>query len=130
LHASLAALDPCDDVISLVARGTADNPPATLREGGVIRDGFDRDLDELRSIRRDGRTFIAAIEQREREATGIASLKVRFNRVFGYFLEVSKANLHLVPDRFQRKQTIANGERYVTSELKEYEAKVLRAQDQ
>jgi DNA mismatch repair protein MutS len=95
----------------------------------VIADGFHPELDELRAIGRDGRAAIAAIEAREREATGIGSLKVRFNQVFGYYVEVSKSNLHLVPERYQRKQTIAGGERYVTPEIKEYEAKVLNAQE-
>jgi DNA mismatch repair protein MutS len=126
---TLDGLDPCTDVAQRIGRGIVDEPPASLREGGVIRDGFDAKLDELRSIRRDGRSYIAALEAKEREATGIASLKVRFNKVFGYFIEVTKSNLRLVPDHYQRKQTIANGERYITPELKEYEAKVLQAQE-
>ena len=129
LLVGLAATDPAPDVASRLAAGIHDDPPATLKEGGIIRDGFHAELDELRAIRRDGRDTIAAIETREREATGIASLKVRFNKVFGYSIEVSKPNLPLVPDRFQRKQTIAGGERFVTVELKEHEAKVLGAQE-
>ena len=129
LLASAAATDPAPDVASRLAAGIHDDPPATLREGGIIRDGFHVELDDLRAIRRDGRETIAAIEAREREATGIASLKVRFNKVFGYSIEVSKPNLPLVPDRYQRKQTIAGGERFVTVELKEHEAKVLGAQE-
>src|SRR6185369_5255544 len=104
-------------------------PPPGAREGGVIRDGFHPELDALRAIRGDGRATIAAIEGRERADTGIASLKVRYNKVFGYYIEVSKSNLHLVPDRFHRKQTIAGGERFVTPELKDYEATVLGAQE-
>jgi DNA mismatch repair protein MutS len=104
-------------------------PPASLAEGGIVRDGVDRELDELRAISRGGRTTIAAIEERERARTGIASLKVRFNRVFGYYLEVSKPNLGLVPSDYIRKQTIAGGERFVTPELKEYEERVLSADE-
>ena len=126
---TLDGCDPCADLAARLAAALADDPPLGVREGGVIRDGFDAELDDLRAIRRDGRATIAAIEARERDATGIASLKVRFNKVFGYYLEVSKSNLHLVPERFERKQTIASGERYVTAELKEYEAKVLSAQE-
>ncbi len=129
LLAQIAKFDACGDVAARLAAGVHDDPPAGLREGGLIRDGFHAELDALRAIRRNGRDTIAAIETAEREATGIASLKVRFNRVFGYYIEVSKPNLHLVPDRYQRKQTIAGGERFVTPEIKEYEAKILGAQE-
>jgi DNA mismatch repair protein MutS len=122
-------LDPPLDLAAEVERTLVDEPPALLREGGVIRDGVDPDLDELRSTSRGGRATIAAIEERERGRTGIANLKVRFNRVFGYYIEVSKSNLGLVPDDYIRKQTIASGERYVTPELKEYEERVLRADE-
>jgi DNA mismatch repair protein MutS len=100
-----------------------------LREGGFVRDGVDAELDELRATSRGGRTTIAAIEERERARTGISSLKVRFNRVFGYYIEVSKSNLGLVPADYVRKQTIAGGERFITPELKEYEDKVLGADE-
>ncbi len=126
---TLDRLDPCEDLAARLEAAVAEAPPVGLREGGLIRDGFDPALDELRAIRRDGRAYIAAIEAREREATGIASLKVRFNNVFGYYLEVSRPNLHLVPAHYQRKQTIAGGERFLTPELKEHEAKVLNAQE-
>jgi len=129
LLAELATTDPCAEITTRLADGVHEEPPAGLREGGLIRDGFHAALDELRAIRRDARDTLAAIETREREATGIASLKVRFNKVFGYYIEISKSNLHLVPDHFQRKQTIAGGERFVTQEIKEYEAKVLGAQE-
>ena len=122
-------IDPCSDLADEIRRGIVDDPPASMRDGGVIRDGYRSDLDELRSIRRDGRSFISSLEAQERETTGIGSLKVRFNKVFGYFIEVSKSNLHLVPEHYVRKQTIANGERYVTPELKEHETKVLKAQE-
>jgi DNA mismatch repair protein MutS len=129
LRTMLDGLDPCADVASRLGAGLVDDPPATLRDGGVIRDGFNAELDELRAIRKDGRAYIASLEAREREATGIASLKVKFNKVFGYFIEVSKSNLHLAPEHYHRKQTIAGGERFVTPELKEYESKVLNAQE-
>jgi DNA mismatch repair protein MutS len=129
IRESLDGLDPCADLARLVRAGIADDPPASAREAGMIRDGFDAELDGLRAVRRDGRAYLGSLEARERELTGIGSLKVRFNRVFGYFIEVSKPNLHLVPDRYQRKQTIANGERYVTPELKEYEARILQADE-
>jgi DNA mismatch repair protein MutS len=129
LLGELAGTDPCAAIAARLADGVHEDPPAGLREGGLIRDGFHAELDELRAIRSSGRDTLAAIEASERETTGIASLKVRFNKVFGYYIEISKSNLHLVPDRFQRKQTIAGGERFVTTEIKEYEAKVLGAQE-
>lgn len=129
LRAQLKDLDPPLEVADDV-QGTLSEPaPAALKDGSAIREGVDAELDELREISRGGRNTIAAIEERERERTGIASLKVRFNRVFGYYLEVSKTNLGLVPADYIRKQTIAGGERFVTPELKEYEDKVLRADE-
>ena len=122
-------VDPLPDLAADVERTIADAPPALLREGGAIRDGVDAELDELRAVSHGGRATIAAIEERERARTGIPSLKVRFNRVFGYYIEVSRSNLGLVPADYLRKQTIAGGERFVTPELKEYEDKVLRADE-
>ena len=122
-------LDPPLDLAEDVARTLVDEPTALVREGGFVRDGVDPELDDLRSTSRGGRATIAAIEERERARTGIASLKVRFNRVFGYYIEVSKSNLGLVPADYIRKQTIAGGERFVTPELKEYEERVLRADE-
>jgi len=124
-----AQLDDVADVRDAVEATLVEDPPAAARDGGCIRDGVDPALDELRSISRDAKRRIAAMEKAERERTGIASLKVRFNRVFGYYIEVSKSNLHAVPDDYQRKQTIAAGERYVTPALKEYEAKALGADE-
>ena len=124
-----AELDELTDVRDLIERTLIDEPPAVTREGGFTRDGVDAELDELRTISRSGRQVIAEMEERERERTGIASLKVRFNRVFGYYIEISKANLHAAPDDYQRKQTIAGGERFTTPALKEYEAKVLGADE-
>ena len=106
-----------------------DEPPLTLNDGGVIRAGVDATLDELRDLSRNSKQYIAQIEQRERQRTGIGSLKVKFNNVFGYYLEISKANLHLAPADYERKQTLVNAERFTTPELKEYEAKVLDAQE-
>jgi DNA mismatch repair protein MutS len=122
-------LDDLDDIREIIESTLVDEPPVTARDGGVIRGGVSGELDELRSLRRDGRKWIAELESREKSASGIGSLKVSYNRVFGYYIEVSKANLSLVPDRFIRRQTLANAERYVTEELKEYEEKILGAED-
>ena len=127
--ACCAELDELTDVRDLIERTLIDEPPALAREGGFTRDGIDAELDELRTISRSGRQVIADMEERERARTGIASLKVRFNRVFGYYIEISKSNLHAVPDDYQRKQTIAGGERFTTPALKEYEDKVLGADE-
>ncbi len=107
----------------------ADQPPVDLADGGTVRPGFHAELDELRDISQNSRQYIAAIESRERTRTGISSLKVRFNNVFGFYLEISKANLQHVPADYERKQTLANAERYTTPELKELEGKVLAAEE-
>jgi DNA mismatch repair protein MutS len=125
----LAELDDLADVRNLIERTLIDEPPAIVREGGFTRDGVDPALDELKAISRSGRQVIAEMEEAERSRTGITSLKVRFNRVFGYYIEISKANLHLVPGDYLRKQTIAGGERFTTPALKEYEEKVLGADE-
>ena len=125
----LSDFDDLHDVHDRIVTTLVDDPPALARDGGAIRDGVDPDLDDLRSIGRDARQAIATMETAERERTGIASLKIRFNRVFGYYIEVSAANLHAVPDDYHRKQTIANGERYITPALKEYEEKALGADE-
>jgi DNA mismatch repair protein MutS len=129
VRSELKDLDPPLDVAEDVEAIVVDEPPPTVREGGVVRAGVDAELDSLREISHGGRTTIAAIEERERARTGISSLKVRFNRVFGYYIEVSKSNLGQVPGDYTRKQTIAGGERFVTPELKEYEEKVLKADE-
>src|SRR5690606_19911961 len=130
LAASLAnGLDTLDDVRAAIERALADDPPASLADGGAIRAGYSAELDELRDARDGGKQFIASLQARERERTGIASLKVGYNKVFGYYLEVTRANLDRVPPDYERKQTLANGERYVTAELKEWEAKVLGAEE-
>ncbi|MDH3271726.1 MAG: DNA mismatch repair protein MutS [Gemmatimonadota bacterium] len=125
-----ADLDCLEDVNDLLRASIADQPPATLQEGGVIRPGWSDELDEMRGVRDGARDFIASLQTRERERTGISSLKVGFNKVFGYYLEVTKANLAKVPDDYVRKQTLANGERYFTAELKEWEEKVFGAEDE
>lgn len=122
-------LGPLDGVVALVEKSIADDPPAHLRESGVIRDGFNEELDRLRAILKDGRGWISRLEGAERRRTGIKSLKVGYTNVFGYYLEVSRANLNLVPEDYTRKQTLANAERFITPELKEMEAKVVSAQD-
>src|SRR5499427_2295064 len=125
----LAQLDDLADVRDIIERTLIDDPPALARDGGFIRDGRDSEIDELRRISRSGKQIIAEMEERERVRTGIGSLKVRYNRVFGYYIEVSKSNLHAVPGDYHRKQTIAGGERFVTPALKEYEEKVLGADE-
>jgi len=130
LVASLVAqLDDLADVRGAIECTVVDEPPALARDGDVIRDGVDAELDALRRVSRSGKQVIAELEATERARTGIQSLKVRFNRVFGYYIEVSKANLHAVPADYLRKQTIAGGERFVTPALKEYEEKVLGADE-
>ena len=125
----LAELDDLSDVRDLIERTLVDEPQTLARDGGFTRDGIDAELDDLKTISRSGRQVIAEMEDRERARTGIHSLKVRFNRVFGYYIEITKANLHAAPADYQRKQTIAGGERFTTPALKEYEAKVLGADE-
>jgi DNA mismatch repair protein MutS len=122
-------LDLCEDVAAWVGDARVDEPPANATAGGLIADGVDERLDQLRRARSEGKEFIAGLEASEREATGIGSLKVRFNKVFGYFIEVSKANLGKVPETYIRKQTLTNAERFITPELKEFEETVLGAEE-
>ncbi len=124
-----ANLDPLEDLHEMIVRTIAEEPPVSLGDGGAIREGVDAELDELRELSRSGRQALASIEERERTRTGIGSLKVRFNTVFGYYLEVTKANAKAVPADYERKQTLVNAERFTTPELKEYEAKILTAQE-
>jgi DNA mismatch repair protein MutS len=124
-----AQLVELPDLVDLIARAIVDEPPLALKEGGLIRDGFDAALDELHSASRSGKDWIAKLQQDEIERTGIASLKVRFNSVFGYYIEVTRSNLDKVPPEYIRKQTIANGERFITPALKEMEGKILGAEE-
>jgi DNA mismatch repair protein MutS len=129
LRSLIAELDDLTDVRDVIERTLIDEPAALARDGGFTRDGIDAELDELKTISRSGRQIIAEMEDGERRRTGIASLKVRFNRVFGYYIEISKSNLHAAPADYQRKQTIAGGERFTTPALKDYEGKVLGADE-
>lgn len=129
LHETASGWDDLADVRALIEQAIHDDPPYTLREGRLIKSGYNRELDELRSISTEGKGLIAAIERRERERTGISSLRVSYNKVFGYYIEVTKPNLSSIPNDYIRKQTLANAERFVTPELKEYEEKVLGAEE-
>ncbi len=128
--AELAArLRPCQDVVAAIAQAIAEEPGATLEQGNVVRAGFSQELDSLRAISRDTKRYLAELETRERERTGIRSLRVGYNKVFGYYLEVSKPNLAHVPDDYERRQTLVGGERFVTPQLKEYETRILTAHE-
>jgi DNA mismatch repair protein MutS len=129
LRAIHERLDELPDVANLILEAISDEPPLNIADGGSIRAGYHAELDELRDLSLNGRQYIAQIEARERQRTGIQSLKVRFNNVFGYYIEITRANLHLAPPDYERKQTLAGAERYTTPELKDYEHKVLAAED-
>lgn len=122
-------IDPLEDTVRLIDRALADDPPLSLREGGLIREGYHPELDQLISLARDGKSWIADLVSSEQKRTGISKLKVGYNKVFGYYIEVTKASAHLVPPDYIRKQTLVNGERYITESLKEYEEKVLGAEE-
>ncbi len=124
-RAILAELHELPALVSLLASAIVDEPPALIRDGGMFRDGYHAQLDDLRKAARDGKDWIAQLQQREIDSTGIKSLKVRFTSVFGYFIEVTKSNLHLAPSHWHRKQTVATGERFITPELKEVEGRIL-----
>jgi DNA mismatch repair protein MutS len=128
-HAIFASLQEMPALTEKLSGALLDDPPLVLKEGGIFRDGFDPDLDELRSASREGKTWIAQLQEREIAESGIKSLKVRFNSVFGYFIEITKSNLANVPARYVRKQTTVGGERFITPELKEMEAKILGADE-
>lgn len=123
-------LDPCQQVAELIRSSIADDPPATLSNPGTIRAGFSAELDHIISASRDAKTWVANLEQTERERTGIRSLKVGYNKVFGYYIEVTNSKAESVPEEYIRKQTLVNAERYITPELKEYESLILNAQEQ
>ncbi|RJX17010.1 MAG: DNA mismatch repair protein MutS [Ammonifex sp.] len=129
LKALVGRLADLSDIITLIESAVAPEPPAVLDQGGIIREGFNEEVDRLRLVRRDARGFIAALEAEERVRTGIKSLKVGYNRVFGYYIEVTKSNLSLVPAEYQRRQTLAAAERFVTPALKEYEEMIFGAEE-
>ncbi|MDD2897594.1 MAG: DNA mismatch repair protein MutS, partial [Desulfuromonadaceae bacterium] len=129
LQSLLGSMDPLDDICLLIAGGIIESPPFSLREGGIIASGYNAELDELRAISSEGKGFIARLEAQERSRTGISTLKIRYNRVFGYSIEVTKSNITNVPADYIRRQTLANAERYITDELKNYEEKVLGAEE-
>jgi len=122
-------LDVLSDMFNLIEMSIADEPPIAIKEGKIFRDGYNEDVDTLRSASTDGKKWLATLEAKEKDETGIKNLKIRYNRVFGYYLEVTKSNLDMVPERYIRKQTLSNAERYITPELKEIENTVLGAQD-
>ncbi len=125
-----ARLDPHDELRELLEKSISSEAPLMLREGGLIKDGYCAELDELRYLRRDGKNWLASLEERERQATGIRNLKVGYTSVFGYYIEISKGNIAMAPAHYVRKQTLTNSERYIIPELKEYEAKILGAEEQ
>lgn len=122
-------IDSLEDVHTLLEQSISEDPPMTIKDAGIIKDGFNKEIDTLRKASREGKTWIANLEKKEREKTGIKSLKIGFNKVFGYYIEVTKANLKQVPEEYIRKQTLVNSERYITEELKEYETLILNAED-
>ena len=122
--------EPLPEVSKRLAEALEDTPPLRVSDGGVFRDGFNTELDQLRLLNRDGKSWIAQYQNRVREETGIKTLKIGYNRMFGYYIEVSKGQAELMPSTFQRRQTLVNGERFISPELKDYETKVLTAQDQ
>ncbi|MDD5260893.1 MAG: DNA mismatch repair protein MutS [Methylacidiphilales bacterium] len=122
-------IEPLPELIDLIGRAIVDEPPLALKDGGLIRDGFHAEVDELKAAMRDGKSWIAELQAREQERTGIKSLKIRFNSVFGYYIEITKTNLDQVPADYMRKQTLVNAERYITPELKEMESKILGAEE-
>ena len=122
-------LDDLPDLRNAILNAISENPPINLSDGGAIRAGFNAELDELRDLSKNSKDLIARIESRERERTGVQSLKVRFNNIFGYYIEISRANMHLAPADYERKQTLVNAERFTTPELKNYERKILAAEE-
>jgi DNA mismatch repair protein MutS len=129
IEALREGIDEMPEILDLLERSVVDDPPLTLREGGMIREGYDAELDRILSVSRDGKSWIAALEEKERQRTGIASLRVGFNSVFGYYIEVTKSRTAAVPAEYIRKQTLVNAERYINEELKEYEQTVLHAEE-
>ncbi|TLS37409.1 DNA mismatch repair protein MutS [Pseudalkalibacillus caeni] len=125
-----ASIKPCNELNGLLQEALEENPPVSVKEGNMIKDGFHKELDKYRDASKNGKSWIASLQQKERQETGIKSLKIGYNRVFGYYIEVTKANLHLLAEgRYERKQTLTNAERFITPELKEKEALILEAED-
>jgi DNA mismatch repair protein MutS len=122
-------IEDFDELLKLLESSIVENPPLTVREGGIIKENYNKELDQLRALSREGKGWVLRFEAEERKRTGISSLKVRYNQVFGYYIEVTKSNLHLVPDNYIRKQTLVNAERFITPELKEFETKILGAEE-
>jgi len=122
-------VDPMEEIVELLDAAIVDDPPLSLRDGGIIKEGFNPEVDRLRQAGREGRSLLAGLEERERARTGIKSLKVGYNKVFGYYIEVTRANLDAVPEDYRRRQTLANAERFITPELKEYEDMITDAED-
>ncbi|WP_330512103.1 DNA mismatch repair protein MutS [Luxibacter massiliensis] len=122
-------LDPLEDLYTLVHNAIIDDPPLAMKEGGIIRNGYNEEVDTLRNAKADGKDWLAKLEEKERETTGIKNLKIKYNKVFGYYLEVTNSYKNMVPDYYTRKQTLANAERYITPELKELEDTILGAED-
>lgn len=129
LKEEISKWNSLEDLREKIERAIVDEPPSVITEGGIIRNGFDPSVDELRKLSKEGKEFIAKLERKERERTGINSLKIKYNKVFGYSIEVTKPNLHLVPQDYIRKQTLVNAERFITMELKEWEEKILTAEE-
>jgi len=125
-----SGMEDFNDLHGLLESSIVEDPPLTIREGGIIKSNYNKELDELRAISKEGKGWILQLEAEERKKTGIASLKIRYNQVFGYYIEVTRSNLQIVPDRYIRKQTLVNGERFITPELKEFETKVLGAEEE
>ncbi|OLS32810.1 MAG: DNA mismatch repair protein MutS [Candidatus Heimdallarchaeota archaeon AB_125] len=122
-------IDPLPEVVKIIATGIEDEVPASIKDGNVIREGYNEELDELRKIQRSGKSFLTSLEAREKVQTGIKNLKVRYNKVFGYYIEIPKASASNAPQEYERKQTLVNAERFITPELKEYEEKILNAEE-
>ena len=122
-------MDTLEDIYQLILKSIEEEPPITIREGGMIRDGFDETIDNLRNAKRDGKQWLAQLEEQDRERTGIKNLRIKYNKVFGYYFEVTNSNKDMVPEDYIRKQTLANAERYTTSRLKELEDTILNAED-
>ena len=122
-------LDILEDIYNIIDVAIVEEPPISVKEGGIIKKGYNEEIDKLKMATTDGKNWLIQLEANEREKTGIKGLKVGFNKVFGYYIEVTKSNISLVPDRYIRKQTLTNGERYVTEELKKLENELLGAEE-